>query len=140
MTDKALRPEFKGSRFTIIHCEGAIDESFEKAMQRVNKSKRKSLTTALILQIERLADGHQLAASNFPQEGELPKRGGQSKAKKFYALKRKPIRAYCWLSDRKDDTYFISHYIYKDQKKLNDSDTTKVHANWKRIEEQGHER
>lgn len=31
-------------------------------------------------------------------------------------------------------TYFISHYIYKDFDKLDDSDTTRVRNNWERIE------
>jgi hypothetical protein len=94
----------------------------------------------MIQQIERLADGQRMSKENFPQEGNLPKRKGQQRAKKFNALKRIPIRGYCWLSDRCKNTYFISHYVYKDYDDLKDSDTKRVGANWRRIEEDGDER
>jgi hypothetical protein len=80
-----------------------------------------------------------MSKENFPQEGDLPKKAGQQKAKKFNALKRIPLRGYCWLSDRHDKTYFISHYVYKNYDALKGSDTNIVGKNWKRIEEDGNE-
>ena len=57
--------------------------------------------------------------------------------KKFRALKRIPIRGYCWLSETHKNTYFISHYVAKKKNKLDQSDTDKVQANWRRIEVDG---
>ncbi len=94
----------------------------------------------MILQIQRLADGERMSKENFPQEGELPKsKNNPNKTKKFNALKRIPIRGYCWLSEKHHDTYFISHYIYKDYDKLKERDTEIVGRNWKRIEVDGDE-
>lgn len=128
----------KGSVFTVVHCEGAL-ESYIDALNSVNAGRRKSFTRRIIQQIERLADGHTMSKENFPQEGELPKRKGQHKAKKFCALKRIPIRGYCWRSEQHENTYFISHYVYKDYDDLKKSDTKRVGTNWRRIEENGDE-
>ena len=84
----------------------------------------------MVLLIERLADGRPMSKENFPSEGQLP-----SSAGKFHAFKKLPIRAYCWLSQKYPNTYFISHYIYKDQQKLDKRDTNRVHANWREKED-----
>ncbi|NOX67160.1 MAG: hypothetical protein GXO85_15520 [Chlorobi bacterium] len=75
-----------------------------------------------------------MSKENFPQEGDLPKRVGQQAAKKFNALKRLPVRGYCWFSEMYPNTYFISHYVYKNYAKLKSKDTAKVGDNWGRIE------
>ena len=139
MKDDKPKDRYKGEKFTVIHCGGALD-SYKAALSSLDSRKQKSLTRGMILQIERLAAGHRMSKENFPQEGDLPKRKGQHKAKKFNALKRLPIRGYCWLSDKHKNTSFISHYVYKDYNKLKESDTNKVGVNWKRIEENGDER
>ena len=123
-----------GSKFTVTHCKGALD-SYIEALSHVDARKHKTFTNAVVLQIARLADGHRMSIKSFPQEGELPKRKGQKKAKRFNALKKIPIRGYCWLSDKHKDTYFISHYVYKNYDKLKERDTNQVGANWRRIEE-----
>jgi len=133
-----LNDRYTGTKFTVIHCKGAID-SYRAALKKVDARQQKKFTTAIILQIQRLADGGRMTKENFPQEGYLPKRKGQHNAKKFNALKRIPIRGYCWLSQWHKDTYFISHYIYKKRNKLNESDTNRIGTNWSRIEENGDE-
>lgn len=130
------KDRFIGSRFTIVHCEGAL-ESFYDALESVKASKKESLKRGMAQQIQRLADGNRMSKENFPQEGDLPKRRGQQKAKKFNALKRLPIRGYCWLSERHKHTYFISHYVYKDYDKLKEKDTKRIGDNWLRIEVNG---
>jgi hypothetical protein len=130
---RKLKDSYKGSKFEVTHCDGAL-ASFEVAMTHVDARKRQTFTRAIEQQVQRLADGHRMSKENFPQEGELPKRKGQQKAKKFNALKRIPIRGYCWLSDKYPSKYFISHYVYKDYDKLKDKDTNKVKNNWTRIE------
>jgi hypothetical protein len=137
--DEKPKDSYKGARFTLVHCEGAL-KSYEDALGSVDARKRKSFTRGIIQQIKRLADGHRMSKENFPQEGALPKSKGQQKAKKFNALKRIPIRGYCWLSERHKDTYFISHYVYKNYDDLKEGDTTRVGNNWRRIEENGDER
>jgi len=137
--DNKPKDRHKGSIFTVVHCKGALD-SYIEALNHIKKNKHKSLTRGVIQQITRLADGNRMLKAHFPQEGDLPKRKGQQKAKKFYALKRIPIRGYCWLSETHKNTYFISHYVYKDYDDLKESDTNRVGANWRRIEENGDER
>lgn len=80
-----------------------------------------------------------MSKENFPQEGVLPKQKNQSIAKKFNALKRIPIRGYCWLSGIHSNTYFISHYVYKNYDKLKEKDTAIVGKNWIRIEVNSYE-
>ncbi len=77
-----------------------------------------------------------MSSDTFAPEGNLPARSAH---KKFYALKRLPIRGYCWQSTNIKNTYFISHYISKDFQKLKDKDIIKVHNNWNRVEVNGHE-
>jgi len=139
VNDDKPKDSHKGSKFTVRHCEGAL-ESYVIALNSVDARRRKSFTNGVIQQIERLSNGQRMSRKNFPQEGVLPKRKGQQRAKKFNALKRIPIRGYCWLSDRHKSTYFISHYVYKDYDDLRKGDTSKVGANWRRIEENGDER
>lgn len=133
----ALKPEYRGQKFRIVHCQGAY-ESFEKIASRLKSGQANKFARGLSQQIQRLADGQQMTKENFPKEGKLPNKGGNSKH--FRALKRIPVRGYCWLSSRYPNTYFISHYVYKDYGKLDSRDTQIVHRNWKRIEEEGDER
>ena len=119
---------YEGSCYRILYCKGA-KKSLEQAMSHVSpSSKQRQFKIRLMLQIKRLADGNRLSKENFPQEGNLPD------GKKFNAFKRIPIRGYCWKSSKYPNTYFISHFIYKDQQKLNRNDTDKVCKNWKQIE------
>ena len=131
-----LDNEYKGKRFRVVHCNGAM-ESFEKAKKHLSRQKAKSFSRGMAHQIQRLADGHKMTKENFPPEGDLPPQAGK---KRFYALKRIPIRGYCWLSSNYPNTYFLSHYVYKDYQKLADKDINKVCENWVRIEENGNGR
>lgn len=137
MTEIKLQQRFDGSKFCIIHCKGAI-KSFQNALGSVDLRKHKSFEKGMVLQIQRMANGHRMSKENFPQEGELPKQKG-STVKKFNAFKRMPIRGYCWLSGSYPNTYFISHYVFKNYDKLKDKDTTIVAKNWTRIEVNGDE-
>lgn len=138
MSGEKMQRKFKGKKYTVIHCDGAI-ESFEAALAHMPRNKARSFRRGMSQQIQRLADGHRMSKESFPQEGDLPKKPGQNKTKKFYALKRIPIRGYCWYSEKHGDTYFISHYVFKDYQKLKKSDTDVVGDNWLRIEVNNHE-
>ncbi|WP_339389043.1 hypothetical protein [Vibrio caribbeanicus] len=134
-TKRLLLDKFKDRKFSASHCRKAVD-SFYDSLVKVPKSKGKSLERQMVIQLQRLARGDRMSSESFAPEGMLPK---ASKHKKFYALKRLPIRGYCWQSTNVKSTYFVSHYISKDFQKLREKDTTKVHKNWYRIEEYGHE-
>ena len=121
--------DFVGSKYTVRHCQGAR-ESIEAIVKKVNR-KKETLENSVSLVIEHLANGLRLPKTRYRSEGNLPSQ------KKFYALKAGKIRGYCWLSQRKKNTIFISHYIFKAQDKLNGKDTNLVCDNWKRIEENG---
>jgi len=127
-----------GSSLNVVHCLGAWD-SFAEALRSVQVSKHNSTKNQLDLLVKRLANGERLSKDSFPPEGPLPSNAGKP-AKQFYAFKKIPIRAYGWYSDRFERTFFISHYIYKSKGKLSKKDTTKVQANWKRIEVDGDEK
>jgi len=127
----------QGSKFKIVHCKGAFD-SFETALEDFPQNKRLSLKRWLFVQIERLGDGVRMSCETFPKEGELPKSQGRSNGN-FFALKKIPIRGYCWRSITQHNTWFISHYIVKKKNKLSSKDTALVCSNWSRIEEQGDE-
>ncbi|MFA3790849.1 hypothetical protein AB6T38_07005 [Aliiglaciecola sp. SL4] len=138
MTAKKLQKTHQGSKFRAVHCKGALD-SFKGSLSKVETRKQKSFERALLQQLQRLLDGHRMSKENFPQEGKLPKSIGQKSEKKFNALKRKPLRGYCWLSEKYPNTYFISHYVYKDYDKLKEKDIKIVGNNWVRIEVNGDE-
>lgn len=126
-----LADHYVGRVFVIWHCRGAL-KSYYNALESVEANKRGKFTRSLIYQIERLANGEKISPIHFPKEDKLPAR---SDGESFYALKRIPLRGYCWLSQRHSNTYFISHYINKRKDKLDRNDTKKVHNNWYRIEE-----
>lgn len=128
--------EYEGGRFRVVHCAGAV-ESYRAALKHVDARKAKSFTRKIIAQLKRLADGQPMSNEHFPKEGELPKRPGQQRTRHFHALKRIPLRGYCWRSETKPDTWFISHYVYKDYMKLAARETRKVGNNWHRIEVNG---
>ena len=84
-----LKQLYKGKRFTVIHCEGAL-ESFEHAIFRLKNGakKRLSMTTGIADQIERLASGEPMSQENFCREGQLPSRKGQQYVNYFCAFKK----------------------------------------------------
>lgn len=88
----------------------------------------------MLAAMERLSRNELLPASDFCPEGNLPSGSG-----KFFAFKHIPIRAYCWYSKRFPSVMYISHYTYKNTQKLHKSDTERVHANYNRIEVDGHD-
>ena len=120
--------DYKGSKYNVIHCDGAID-SLNKAMERVPAHEKRTRKAQMLRLIERLGDGMNMPRDSFPDEGVLPD------GSNFKAFKKLPLRAYLWLSKRYQNTYFISHYIYKDYQKLKKSDIEKVKANWRKKEE-----
>jgi len=128
-----LQQTYTGDVFTVIHCEDAL-QSYLEALKGVEARKREKFTRAMEQQIMRLANGHRMSKENFPQEGNLPSKPGQTRNKKFNALKRIPIRGYCWLSDSHPATYFISHYVHKKKAKLDPKDTQRVGDNWRALE------
>ena len=133
---EALIREYEGRRFRVVHCDGAA-ESYQDALNHVRSGRAASFTRGIVLQIKRLADGLPMSRENFPREGALPRQPGQQGTKYFNALKKIPIRGYCWRSATKPNTYFISHYVYKDYDDLAERDVQKVGHNWRRIEESG---
>jgi hypothetical protein len=118
--------DYDGSKYKVVHCDGAR-ESLDEALSRVpNKKTQKAKMWRLI---QRLGDGVRMPHDSFPTEGELPDKSN------FKAIKKLPLRAYLWLSKKYKNTYFISHYIYKDKQKLSDTDTQKVRSSWRKKEE-----
>lgn len=138
-SDKKEPPEMLvGTKLKIVFCDGAM-ESFNKELLRVPKAKRLKIQATMRAQFKRLADGHLFSRDTLRKEGPLPRTVGSSSPRNFYALKKIPMRAYCWKSDKHAGTWFVSHFKYKDQTKLNSKDTAIVSSNWRRIEELDHD-
>ncbi|HFS1611925.1 TPA: hypothetical protein ACHVVP_005034 [Klebsiella pneumoniae] len=127
-----MESSFKGKCYTVVHCRGAL-KSLKDALRSMPAKKQKTMVLSLQLQIERLASGMRTADLSVRKEGLLPSFEGRP-AKHFWAIKKIPLRGYYWESDIHFMTYFISHYIYKDFDKLDDSDILKVRNNWSRVE------
>ena len=88
----------------------------------MSRKKGESLSSCLEKLIERKCSGERMATGSWVSEGELPKGVGM-----FHAIKKLPLRCYCWVEH---GTLCISHYVYKDQKKLAQSDIDRVGASW----------
>lgn len=125
---KTLKDRMQGSVYTLIHCDGAL-QSLEDALEGMSEREKQKSRIKIITQINRLIDGHRMSEDNFVDEGKLPN------GKTFKAIRKIPIRGYCWLSKRFNKTFFMSHYIMKKKQKLANSDVDRVGNNWKNIEE-----
>lgn len=121
--------DYSGTKYKVIHCEGAKDSFFKELFEHVPKDKHDNYMARMRRLRERLADGHKMSNENFPKEGKLPD------GNHFRALKKIPLRAYIWQSKKHQGTFFVSHYIYKNFDKLKESDTKKVCDNWYIYEE-----
>ena len=82
MSDEKIERSFTGNRFTIVHCNEAI-ESFEEALSHVTAKKAKTFKRSMPMQIKRLADGHRMSKENFPQEGASPCKGWANKTQEI---------------------------------------------------------
>ncbi|MDZ7825666.1 MAG: hypothetical protein U5R48_06225 [Gammaproteobacteria bacterium] len=101
------------ARVQVRWCDGA-EETFNEALDKACSGNPKRIQTfrdRVARYIERLETGQQLSAANFPHEGYLPN------GHPFYAIKKIPIRLYCWFSRTKPGVLFISHAYYKKQQK-----------------------
>lgn len=138
MSNDNIQQRFQGESLCLVHCVGAA-KSFTEAMSHFRPNKIASFKRAMEAQMRRFVDGHRMSKENFCKEGPLPHRVGQNGTKNFYAFKKIPIRAYGWYSETKPNTFFVSHYVYKNFDDLRDSDVNIVGRNWIRIEVEGNE-
>ncbi|MCO8052630.1 hypothetical protein NI531_18075 [Proteus penneri] len=126
--DGKLAQTYNGLKFVVSHCDGAL-ETFHESASKLKDKEAKLMEMKIAIQLKRLSDGKAMSRDSFVAEGNLPN------GKKFYAIKRVPVRGYLWLSSKLRCTYYISHYKYKDHQKLRSKDTNTIHANWRKIEE-----
>jgi hypothetical protein len=113
----------KGLKRRVIHAPGALD-SWEKETAKLSERKATEIEGFLITLFDAWNDNSRLNLRWAEPEGDL------SKGKKFFAIKRIPIRAYFWYSDVYKNTIVISHYVYKKWQKLRTKDIRKVRLNW----------
>lgn len=124
---------YAGECYKVIHCDGALKSLKETLKSVTPTNKQRRMLISLQLQIERLASGKRSSDLTIRKEGLLPSYEGKP-AKHFWAIKKIPVRGYFWESERHYMTYYISHYIYKDFDRLDDSDVQRIRNNWVRIE------
>ena len=113
----------QGLKRRVIHAPGALD-SWAKEAAKLSERKATEIEGFLIALFDAWNDNSRLNSRWAEPEG------GLSKAKKFFAIKRIPIRAYFWYSDVHKNTIVISHYVYKKWQKLRTKDIKKVKLNW----------
>jgi hypothetical protein len=127
MTERSIH-EFadkQGPRRRVIHSPGALD-SWEKVAAKLDHRKAALIEGQLIAVFDDWIDGSRFHSGWAEPEGNL------TRATKFFAIKRIPIRAYFWYSKKHKDTIVISHYVKKTWRKLRSEDTKLVKANWER--------
>ena len=113
----------QGPKRRVIHAPGALD-SWEKEAAKLSERNAMEIEGFLIALFDAWNDNSRLNSRWAEPEGDL------SKAKKFFAIKRIPIRAYFWYSDVHKNTIVISHYVYKKWQKLRTKDIRKAKLNW----------
>lgn len=116
-----------GSKYEIRFCDGAL-ESFKESLTHVTQAVGVKLAARIYSLLNILSDGEFVANKTHVKEGMLPDKTY------FYAIKKIPIRCYYWRSKSNTDVIFVSHFICKDQEKLNKKDTKRVTANWRNYE------
>ncbi len=127
--------EYKGKKLTIRHCEESPENeptpSWNEALEHIDTHKQNTCYAQMKARRDQLADvGVIRNREHFNDEGKLPNNS------KFYAIKLcTKVRAYGWFSKKHKSVFYISHYAYKNQKKLSKLDTDKVISNWRTIEE-----
>ncbi len=114
----------QGLNRRVIHAPGALD-SWEKEAVKLPERKATEIEGFLIALFDAWNDGSRLNTRWAVPEGNI------KKDKKFFAIKRIPIRAYFWYSDVHKNTIVVSHYVYKKWQKLRSEDIEKVKSNWK---------
>lgn len=122
-----------GSRLVVCHVEENPEcGSWADAISHLPKKQDSldKLYARMGVRIEHLANNGQLRSpDHWNKEGLL--RSG----KHYYAIKVPDIRAYGWFSRKYPRRFIISHYAYKDSKKLTKSNHGRVLNNWRKIEE-----
>ena len=113
----------QGLKRRVIHAPGALD-SWKKEAEKLTDRKATEIEGFLIALFDAWVDDSRLNKHWAVPEGDL------NKDKKFFAIKRIPIRAYFWYSGVHKNTIIISHYVYKKWQKLRTEDTRKVKLNW----------
>lgn len=114
-------------RLTIRHCESSPKTgSWKDAISHIKAKKVEQVHAQMKARQEALSKAGQLRfPDHFNTEGILPD------GKSFYAIKVGKIRAYGWFSDGE---FWISHYAFKDSRKLGKDDTARVIKNWREQE------
>lgn len=131
--------EYQGTRLTLRYCEQppeGIDPSawqppsWLEALRHIPTAKHSGMTAKIAARRQYLADrGPLRSPDHWNTEGILPN------GKHFYAIKVDKIRAYGWFSVRDKGVFYISHFAFKKGQKLASTDTNRVIANWRQIEE-----
>lgn len=132
VTLQSVVQDRKGSSLRVVHCPGALG-SLNEALEGVPAKQRQRFLNFLDKSFERLANGDRLSGDTFVKEASLPGLPGRSTGN-FWALKKIPIRAYCWYSVITRSVLYVSHYKHKKKDALANSDIEAVHHNFKELE------
>lgn len=98
-------------------------DSLSDALQGLPQKQAVRLRAALEALIDRRRNQLPMADGSWVSEGTL------KDGTRFYAIKKLPIRCYCWVAG---DTLCVSHFVEKKWPKLRASDVDRVQASWQR--------
>jgi len=126
-----MTQKIHGPRLEIWFVEDDPEQSWKDAMNRwrAKPEQQEKVYAQMFTRLQKLADGGQLRSpDHFNTEGNLPN------GKRYYAVKAGKIRAYGWYSDRHKGVFYVSHFAFKQGKKLSRPDDQQVQGNWHQIE------
>ncbi|WP_287963470.1 hypothetical protein [Alcanivorax sp.] len=128
-----------GHRLTVCFVEDVADEasddkfksvpSWREAISHLEPARADSAYARMNARLKRLANYARLRSPDqFRKEGTLPD------GKDFYAVKAGKVRCYGWYSTKYKGVFIVSHFAFKQQKKLDPADERRVNNSWARIE------
>lgn len=121
----------RGIVLSVMACPEAM-ETLDEALTHVDPRKQVSGKAKMLALCAQLADSGNLRMPEaFNKEARLPD------GSNFFAVKTNKsfrLRAYGWYSSRHKATFIISHFAFKKGEKLDDRDTSRVTASWRRVE------
>jgi len=137
--DHPVAKEWKGKAYTLKHCDKA-GKSYDKEIQHVAPTrKQEKFQTFFRKTYERITGGQRLSNDSVAKEATIKGTAGfcNKNDMHFYAFKKLPMRSYFWYSPYREQLIFVSHYKFKNYRKLDPADIEKVRNNFFLHEDKG---
>lgn len=124
-----LKKDIIGDKYTVRHSEEALDTLME-ALSHVPKAKRFNYLRFIYITMTAVANGERLSKGTLVAEEEV------TNGKRYYALKKIPIRGYFFYcsgeKNPNDSLAYICFYIFKNYQSLGKNITPRVKSHFNR--------